>query len=272
MTITWGTGSQRPKPTGAGTGPWYTDPYLWMNLAGTAADTWASTSSAHQANRTNIQLQREQREWQERMAGSEIQRRVRDLTLAGGNPALAFTEGSGASTPSVPAPHVESEYKGGLGAVGSAALMAAQLRNLNAQTANTQEATRGRTMTNNILNQFGVPMAGIKHDTAMIGKQAAAQKFDQSAESFPEKMKLLKQQVQNAGLAGEQTAAQLQQFREMTDKLITLATQQVEAGEIDLNALRNVAAIGGVEANRIKPIIDLVLEFFGNRRSIQRGF
>lgn len=256
-------GTQRPKPSGAGTGPWYMDPYLWMNLAGTAADTWASTSSAHQANRTNIQLQREQRDWQEDMSNTEIQRRKRDLELAGGNPALAFTEGQGASSPGVAAPHVEPEYKGGLGNIGSAALVAAQLKNLNAQTELTRETTRGKGMTNNILNAFGSPMAQIKHDTAMTMKQSAQLDYDQRTETFPLAVRKLKQEIYNLGISGQQSAAELDRFRRTSDAIVALAVQQAEAGEFNVDALRAVAAQGGVEGKLWMEILEKAMGVLG---------
>lgn len=54
--------------------------------------------SQHSANRMNMRLAREQRDWEERMSSSAYQRAVEDMRRAGINPMLAISQG-GASTP-----------------------------------------------------------------------------------------------------------------------------------------------------------------------------
>lgn len=77
------------------------------------------SSAQSSANRTNILLNRENRDWAERMSNTEMQRRVQDLQAAKLNPMLAYTLG-GASTPSNTAARVEP-VDAGARAVSSAA-------------------------------------------------------------------------------------------------------------------------------------------------------
>lgn len=60
------------------------------------------------ANETNIQLSRENRDWEERMSNTSYQRATQDMLAAGLNPMLAVQQG-GASTPGHSAPTVIPE-------------------------------------------------------------------------------------------------------------------------------------------------------------------
>lgn len=91
----------------------------WGAAIGAIAGGLFSRAGASSANAANIGLNRENRNWQEKMAGSEVQRRVRDLKLAGLNPMLGYS--GQASTPSSVSPRVENEWSGANQAAGNVA-------------------------------------------------------------------------------------------------------------------------------------------------------
>lgn len=80
------------------------------NLLGAAAGPviggLMANSAQRSANRTNVRLQREQRQWEENMSNTAWQRGTKDMLAAGINPMLAISQGP-ASTPNVSAATVE---------------------------------------------------------------------------------------------------------------------------------------------------------------------
>lgn len=121
-----------------------------IGALGSIAGGLLGSSGQRAANRTNIQLQREQQAFEERLSNTAVQRASADYKAAGFNPLLAMT--SPASTPNVAPARIENEKRDlGQGVANSAQTaatvlglksMQAQTENIQAQTAKTLVETK----------------------------------------------------------------------------------------------------------------------------------
>lgn len=207
------------------------------------ADTWMQSSSAHKANRTNIRLQRDQQKWEESMSNTAVQRRVKDITAAGGNPALAFTGGQSASTPTVGPAHVEPDYKGGgLAGVGSALLLKTQIDKAKAETVNTSADTRLKTANAGILESIGGPTAAAE------------------LEAKTKKNALFDQEVRKAIADADISEATANLLREKTAPLLKLLQSQATVEGINAESALKIANMLGVQGRDAGTVVKLILE------------
>ncbi|QCQ84981.1 DNA pilot protein [Blackfly microvirus SF02] len=201
-------------------------------------------NSAQAANAANLKNSREQRAWEERLANTSVQRRADDIEKAGFNRVLAAT-GAGASTPSVsPAPNqptFDPSWTKGMGA--SAMLLKEQLLNMRANTANTAAQAR----VNNVEADIREGLKGKETETR-------ANRFVEQNEWDDLKTSILR--TQNIS-----SAAQSKVLTETVNALIAQAKQQAESGKINLEALRNIASMGGIEMGKMQPILKLIGDF-----------
>jgi len=63
------------------------------------------------------------------------------------------------------------------------------------------------------------------------------------------------------------SAAQLERFEKIWPSLVQIAKQQAEAGKIDLEALKNIATIGGVEAGKLQGLFKLLLDLYRTEKN-----
>lgn len=235
-----GTPNQQQK----GTSPWYSDPNLWINFGSQLLDTGAGIYSASRANSTNIRLQREQREWQKMMSDSEIQRRKKDYELAGFNPALAATEGGGASSPVVSSARVEPTFRpGGLAGLNTAAQVAANIQNVRADTLNK------------------VASARIQNVEANIREGGEKQEFEARVNTNIEQVEWNDLKTRILRSQDISSAAGAKVDRETVDEMISMAQSQAKTGKLDADALENIAKVGGVEAGKIQWLIKMIVNF-----------
>lgn len=204
---------------------------------------WLQSSAQHKANRTNIQLQREQQAWEAHMSNTAVQRRQADIVAAGGNPALAFTTGAEASTPSITPARVEPNKLDLINNFTALQMAKAQVDNIKAD-------TRIKQVDADNAERFGRGESGLG---ALNWQKAWA---DVAAKQL---------EVKKKDIEVDLTASQLAKFNAMWPILLQTAKQQQQEGKINLEALESIASMGGVlETSKLQGLIALLLRLIRN--------
>lgn len=215
-----------------------------LGLAGDVVGGLFGSNSAAKANKANIKLARENREWQANMDNTAVQRRVADVKAAGGNPALVFTGGQSASTPAVASPTVEPTFrpewtKGG---AAQALLLKAQLDNMRAQTANTAAQAR----VNNV-------EADIREELKPKEKETRLNRLIESYEWDDIKTKIMRNQDVSS-------AAQARQMRESVDAAVNKVKQEAEMGRLDMESAQRIAKEFGLSTGPTSTFMRMIID------------
>jgi len=190
-------------------------------------------SAQKAANRTNVQLTREQMAFQERMSNTAWQRGTRDMLAAGINPMLAVSQGP-AGSPGGSAAQVQpvDAMARGIGSAAAKAMQIAQLQNLQANTAKTAEEAKQQRMNTEAMavkyNPMGRHPWDIERETL-----EAKERLARTDSEIRDIEKRILEQTEGANVASARTRAQLLDqevgLNEIRKILMTLDIPEKEA-------------------------------------------
>lgn len=208
------------------------------NLLLGGAQTASNYKAQKAANETNIKLQKTQLAWEENMANTAVQRRRADIEAAGGNPALAFTNGSEASTPVVAPARVEPTKLEGLEAMTTAL----QLALLKAQTKSVTADAR-------IKNVEADIREGLRDQELGARKNRFIEQIDWD----DAKTQIMRNQIYTS-------AAERRRIEGTVDAAIAQAKQQAEMGKLDLESAKRIAENFGLNPSSTATFLRIITD------------
>lgn len=210
----------------------------WLDPIIDIGTAWSNRDAARDANRTNIKLARENRDWEKEMSDTAVQRRRLDIERAGGNPALAFTNGAEASTPTAQPAKVDAPQLNAKGRFNEARMAAAQIDNLKANTAS-QVASAKKAGADTDLS---VALAA-KARVEQLATLTTAEKTRADIGLVADQKREILQRISN--LVSEKKLKDLEaQLKGLTlEDSAKLIQAQARSGELGLSAKRNEATV-----------------------------